>query len=90
MTTPPRSAGFILQAAVVTCKCLAISSPVTIVMTKHSRQLMGKGRHGRLNAEGDVTMQGIVDRLLMLICCAALLPGRAYDDIAAVVACWPQ
>lgn len=30
-------------------------------------------------------MQGIVDRLLVLICCSALLPGRV-DDIAAVVA----
>jgi signal transduction histidine kinase len=53
-------------------------------MTKHIRQLMGKGRHGRLNAEGDVTMQRIVDRLLMLICCAALLMRGAYD-VAAVI-----
>jgi signal transduction histidine kinase len=45
---------------------------------------MGKGRHGRLNAEGDVTMQRIVDRLLMLICCVALLMRGAYD-VAAVV-----
>lgn len=30
-------------------------------------------------------MQGIVDRLLVLICCSALLPGRV-DDIAAIVA----
>jgi hypothetical protein len=48
-------------------------------------QLKGAGGYGRLALKGDLRMPGIIDRLLVLACCAALLVGAA-DEIGAVVA----
>lgn len=43
------------------------------------------GGYGRLALKGDMCMPGVIDRLLILVCCAALLAGTA-DDITAVAA----
>ncbi len=42
-------------------------------------------RDGGFTARGDMAMQGIMDRLLILACCSALLVGKA-EDVTAVVA----
>ena len=47
--------------------------------------MKGPGGYDRLTFKGDMSMPGIIDRFLMLVCCAALLAGTA-DDIAAVAA----
>jgi len=47
--------------------------------------LMDASGHGSLFLRGDAAVRGIFDRLLLLACCSATLPGK-MDDVTTVVA----
>ncbi|MGI6616152.1 MAG: hypothetical protein ACOX30_09125 [Dethiobacteria bacterium] len=54
----------------------AVSSPGDNCHNGVKPQLKGAGRYGRLALKGDLRMAGIIDRLLVLACCAASACGR--------------